>query len=111
MRAANQSKRLLIISPHFPPTNAADMQRIRMSLPYFHEFDWEVEVVVVDDQYVDLDKDSLLLESIPSRIIIHKVEAFSKKWTAKIGLGSIGLRSIYFYRKKVNQLLRERKYD
>lgn len=111
MGAADRYKRLLIISPHFPPTNAADMQRVRMSLPYFQEFDWEVEVVVVDDQYVDLDRDNLLLESIPSNIIIHKVEAFSKKWTAKIGLGSIGLRSMYFYRKKVDKLLAERKYD
>ena len=31
-------KRLLIISPNFPPLNAADMQRVRMSLPYFKDF-------------------------------------------------------------------------
>ncbi|WP_235969755.1 glycosyltransferase [Pedobacter planticolens] len=104
-------KRVLIISPHFPPANAADMQRIRMSLPYFKELEWEAEVVTVNENYVDMVKDSLLMESIPSHIIIHKVNAFSKKWTSKIGLGSLALRSLWFYRKKVNQLLRSKKID
>lgn len=104
-------KRVLIISPYFPPTNAADMQRIRMSLPFFKQNGWEAEVVTVDDQFSDLPKDPLLLDSIPSDIIIHKVKAFSKKWTSKFGLGSIALRSMYFYKKKVNELLVTTKYD
>ena len=87
------------------------MQRIRMSLPYFKEFQWEAEVVTVDENYVDMVKDPLLLDSIPNNIIIHKVNAFSKKWTSKIGLGSLALRSLWFYRKKVNQLLESKKFD
>jgi hypothetical protein len=82
-----------------------------MSLPYFKEFGWEAEVVTVYDNYVDMVKDSLLLESIPNDIIIHQVNAFSKKWTSKIGLGSLALRSLWFYRKKVNQLLSSKKFD
>ncbi|MFD0941975.1 glycosyltransferase family protein [Pedobacter boryungensis] len=104
-------KRVLIISPHFPPANAADMQRVRMSLPYFKEFGWEAEVVTVNENYVDMIKDSLLLESIPHHIIIHKVKAFSKTLTSKIGLGSLALRSLWFFRKKVNQLLKSKKFD
>ncbi|TKC08415.1 glycosyltransferase family 4 protein [Pedobacter polaris] len=87
------------------------MQRVRMSLPYFNDFDWETEVVTVDENYVDFVKDPLLIESIPNHIIIHKVKAFSKKWTAKFGLGSIALRSLWFYRKKVDELLCDKKYD
>ncbi|MFA6276964.1 MAG: glycosyltransferase [Pedobacter sp.] len=87
------------------------MQRVRMSLPYFKEFGWEAEVVTVHENYVDMVKDSLLMESIPNHIVIHKVDAFAKKWTSKIGLGSLALRSLWFYRKKVNQLLRTKKFD
>ncbi|WP_025144447.1 hypothetical protein [Pedobacter jeongneungensis] len=104
-------KKLLIISPHFPPVNAADMQRIRTSLLYYSEFGWEAEIVTVHEKYVDILNDPLLLSSIPSNIKVHKVKAFAKKWTAKFGLGSLALRSLYFYRKKVNQLLASEEFD
>ncbi|NOW98780.1 glycosyltransferase [Mucilaginibacter sp. SG564] len=104
-------KNLLIISPYFPPVNAADMQRVRMSLPYFAAHGWNVELVMVDEQYVDMAIDPLLLQSIPGNIKIHKVKAFHKRWTSKLGLGSIALRSLWFYRRKVNRLLRDRKFD
>lgn len=104
-------KTALIISPYFPPVNAADMQRVRMSLPYFKEYGWDVEVVVVDEKYVDMIKDPLLTLSIPNDIVIHRVSALPKKVTKKIGLGSISLRSIWQYKSKVNKLLKSKKYD
>ncbi len=104
-------KRLLIISPYFPPTNAADMQRVRMSLPYFNEFGWNAEVVAVAPEYSDLLKDDLLLQSIPKNIKIHEIKAFNKKRTLKFGLGSLAIRSLWFYRKKVNQILKETDFD
>ncbi len=87
------------------------MQRIRMSLPYFADNGWNAEVVTVDENYADLGKDPLLLESIPSTIKIHKVKALNKRWTSKIGLGSIALRAMPYYRTKVNDLLETGKYD
>ncbi|MES2278835.1 MAG: glycosyltransferase [Bacteroidota bacterium] len=105
------NKKLLIISPYFPPSNTADMQRVRMSLPYFAKYGWDAEVVTVDEQYSDMVKDDLLLQSIPAGIKIHKVKALNKKWTSKIGLGSIALRSLWYYKQKVNRLLKDGKYD
>jgi len=87
------------------------MQRIRMSLPYFKDFGWDAEVVVVDPRYSDIVKDELLLQSVPDDIEIHKVNAFNKNWTSKIGLGSIALRSLWFYLRGVNKLLRQKQYD
>lgn len=103
--------KVLIISPYFPPTNAADMQRIRTSLPYFEKFGWIPEVVCVDEFYSDMVKDPLLIKSIPSHIKVHTVKAFSKKITAKVGLGSIALRSLWFYKMEVNRLLKTEKFD
>ena len=104
-------KRVLVISPHFPPANAADMQRIRMSLPYFKENNWDVEVVMVNELYIDTSKDIYLLDNLHKEVIIHKVRAFPKKITSKFGLGSLALRSIYFYKKYVNILLKTKTYD
>ena len=100
-------RRVLIISPYFPPSNAADMQRTRMSLPYFKQYGWEAEVVAVEPGYSDLQKDDLLTQYIPSDVKIHYVKAFDKKWTSKIGLGSLALRSLWFYKQKVNKILKD----
>ncbi|PTR01268.1 glycosyl transferase family 4 [Mucilaginibacter yixingensis] len=87
------------------------MQRIRMSLPYFKDFGWEVEVVTVDPKYSDLSEDELLLKTIPLQTKIHYVRALPKKLTSKIGLGSIALRSLWFYKRPVDKLLRTRHFD
>lgn len=87
------------------------MQRIRMSLPYFSKFGWDAEVVTVDPKYSEMPKDELLIQTIPEGTVIHKVKALDKGWTSKFGLGSIALRSLCFYRKKVNQLLKKTHFD
>ncbi|UOE48329.1 hypothetical protein MTO98_28370 [Mucilaginibacter sp. SMC90] len=105
------NKKLLIISPYFPPVNAADMQRVRMSLPYFAAYGWDAEVVTIDERYADMAKDELLLQSVPPGIKVHKVKALSKTFTSKVGLGSVAIRSLWYYRKTVNRLLRDNKFD
>ena len=87
------------------------MQRVRMSLPYFANNGWNVEVVMVDENYADIQIDPLLLQSVPNDIKIHKVKALNKRWTSKLGLGSIALRSLGFYRHQVNRLLKDGKFD
>lgn len=104
-------KKILIISPHFPPANAADMQRIRMSLPYFKEFGWEAEVVTCYTQYYECKIDELLLKSLPKDLKIHYVKALDEKWTSKIGLGSLALRSLWYFKQEVNQILKNQKFD
>ena len=104
-------KKVLIISPYFPPSNTADIQRVRMSLPYFRDFGWEAEVVTIDPRHSDMIKDPLLSLSINTDIKVHYVSAFSKSLTYKLGLGSIALRSLWFYRKKVDEILKLQPFD
>ncbi|UKT64384.1 glycosyltransferase [Pedobacter mucosus] len=104
-------KKVLIISPYFAPSSTADMQRIRMSLPFFKDFGWEAEVVCVAEKYTDAVFDYMLIESIPTDIRIHRIGALPKRWTRKIGLGSIALRSLWFYKSYVNRLLKKEKFD
>ncbi len=87
------------------------MQRVRMSLPYFRQFGWDAEIVTADPEYSEIPKDELLMQTVPTGIKVHRVRALDKKLTSKFGLGSIALRSLWFYRKKVNQLLRAGHFD
>lgn len=105
-------KRVLIISPHFPPVNAADMHRVRHMLSYLKDLKWTAEVIAVDPKFLDsYNSETLLLKSVPSYISIHFVRAWKKKCTSKFGLGSISMRSFLFFLLKGNQLIKEKKYD
>lgn len=104
-------KRVLIISPKFAPVNAADMHRVRQSIQYYQENGWIPEVVMVDEMFVEDSKDYLLNETIPSNIVIHKIKAWPLYITRKLGLGNLGLRSLFHYKKFVNKLITEKKFD
>ncbi|SER31427.1 hypothetical protein SAMN04488023_10766 [Pedobacter rhizosphaerae] len=87
------------------------MHRVRLSLPYYEENGWLPTVVCVDHRYYEMVDDPLMLESIPKHIKIHLVKAFPKKWTSKVGLGSLALRSYFFYKRYVDQLLKKEHFD
>src|ERR1700744_6353097 len=75
--ARGKMKKVLIISPNFPPVNGADMHRIRQSLPYFRELGWEPVVLAVDEKYVGAySTDQLLLHTVPGDLEIHKLAAW-----------------------------------
>lgn len=105
-------KKVLIISPHFPPVNAADMHRVRQSLPWFGKYGWMPVVIAVDEAYVEAySTDALLLHTIPAETEVHKVKAWDVTKTRKFGLGALGLRAYYPIRKKGDELLSRQKFD
>jgi len=104
-------KRLLIVSPHFPPTNAADMHRVRMLLPYLRENGWEAEVLAVSAEQVHAPSDNWLLEGLPEGVPVHRVKALGLRWARIPGLGGLGLRVIRALRKEGDRLLSTGRFD
>lgn len=104
-------KKVLIVSPLFPPVNAPDMQRVRMSLGYFAGNGWEPTVMTVDEQYVSGFRDDMLLETIPGDVSIIKVAAYPEQYTRKVGLGAVSFRSLLQYKKAGNKLFKQEKFD
>ena len=110
--SAGKLKNLLIITPHFPPVNSADIHRVRQSLPYYREFGWNPVIITVDPKYIEsYNVDPLLSLIIPEDIRVYKVGAFSAKTTRKFGLGSLSMRAYFQIRKKGNELLQKEKFD
>ena len=66
---------VLIVSPHFPPLSTPDMQRVRMSLPFFSRFGWKPIVLAVQPEFVEGVLDPLLMETVPPEIEIHRLPA------------------------------------
>lgn len=104
-------KRVLIVSPHFPPTNAPDHQRVRMSLPYFRENGWEPVVLAVDAAAVAAPRDPLLAATLPADLRVQRVHAWPERLTRRIGLGNLAYRAGFQLRGAGERLLREEKFD
>ncbi|MGC1309747.1 MAG: hypothetical protein WA885_21190 [Phormidesmis sp.] len=103
--------RVLIISPHFPPVNAADHQRVRMSLPYFQKFGWKPTVLTVAPHFVNGVYDPLLQKTVPKETEIISTPALPTQLTQCFGLGTLGWRALPYLAKAGNQLLAARPFD
>jgi len=106
-----QLMRVLIISPHFPPTNAADMQRVRMVIPYFAEYGIEAEVLAVHPDQVASPQDPWLEEGLPEDVPIHRVQAMSLKWSKIPSLGTLSLRAMRALRDAGDTILKDGNFD
>src|SRR5262245_53551195 len=103
-------RHVLIVSPNFPPINAPDHQRVRMSLAYLAENGWRATVLAVSPECVEGGRDSLLLETIPKETRVIHTRALPVR-RGPIGIGSIGLRALPYLRKAGDQLLKSEKFD
>ncbi|MBK9291144.1 MAG: glycosyltransferase [Bacteroidetes bacterium] len=104
-------KHVLVISPNFPPVNAADMHRIRQSLGYFEQFGWKATVVAVKPEFVEMGQDPLLVNTLPADAEVYYINAFRPQTTRKFGLGNLGYRSLLQYNSFCSRLIRKRKFD
>lgn len=104
-------KKLLFVSPHFPPSNTPDMQRIRMALPYIIERGFEVTVLCVDEKDVEAPLDDDLLKTIPDEVNIVRVRAWSVQYLRFLGVRGVALRSIWKLFVKGSKLVQTGRYD
>lgn len=103
--------RVLILSPHFPPSNAADMQRVRLILPYLKGAGVEAEVLAVEPDQVAAPLDGWLVDGLPPEIPVHRVQAMSKHWSRVPGFGSLTFRALRALRRAGDRLLQNAKFD
>ncbi|MGD1030236.1 MAG: glycosyltransferase [Opitutaceae bacterium] len=104
-------KRVLIVSPYFPPGNAPDMQRVRMSLPYYRANGWEPVVLAVGSDWQGCLLDDELLDTLPPEVRIVRTRAFSPRWTRRVGVGNMGLRAWPFFFWRGTRLLGRERFD
>ena len=109
MKEYLKMKKILIISPHFPPSNLAAVHRSRLFARHLPSFGWEPVILTVDENYYEENLDWNLHKLLPKELRIEKVKAL--KVTKPRLVGDIGLRSFYQLRKKALQLIRSEKFD
>ena len=111
MRCTDVMKRVLIVSPHFPPVNAPDMQRVRMSLPYFTAGGWDVTVLTVADPTPTAPVEAELSATVPAPVRVVRAHCCSRSWTRFLGINNVALRALPFLFLAGCRLLAGRRYD
>lgn len=104
-------RRLLLVSPHFPPVNAPDHQRVRALLPYLAELGWEAEVLCVDAAQVEGPRDDLLERTIPACVRVHRCGAIPLGLARMLRCGQIGYRAYFHLWAAGDRLLRTGRFD
>src|SRR6185437_9373210 len=102
-------KKILILYPHFPPSNLAGVHRPRLFAQHLPEFGWEPTILTVHEKFYEENPDWNLVKLLPENLRIEKVSAF--KITKPRLLGDIGLRAFFQLYKKANQLIKKEKFD
>ena len=105
-------RKVLIVSPHFPPINAPDMQRARLALPYLRSFGWEPVVLAVAPEMVEGGvREPLLEQTYPADIRVERVRGIPPQATRWAGVGSLWLRCGRALRAAGERLLRQERFD
>ncbi len=83
-------KKIIIVAPHFPPSNLAAVHRTRLFAKHLPQFGWEPIVVTVHHDYYEEELDWDLVELIPEDLRIERVSALPTEPFRIVG--NIGVR-------------------
>jgi hypothetical protein len=104
-------RRLLIVTPHFPPTDAVDMHRVRMNVRHYASHGWEPTILAVRPRDTGRLIDDRLLRTVPTGLDIREVGAISETLTSPFGLSAVGIRALLSLRAAGDTLLSDRRFD
>ncbi len=105
--AEDTMRRVLVVSPHFPPADAVDMHRVRMTVSHYASCGWEPIVLCVRSEHTGRLTDPSLCKTLPRDLEVVGVRAAPERF----GINAVGLRAWRSLERSGSRLLRERKID
>ncbi len=104
-------RRVLIVSPHFPPDTSAGTHRVRLLAPHLPAYGWEPTVVSVDPRDYEGRLDPGLAALVPPSLRVIRARAWSPRWTRKLGIGDLGIRALRGLYHTCATLLQQERFD
>lgn len=102
-------RKIIIISPHFPPSNLTAVHRARIFTNHLSRLGWEPIVLTVNEKFYEEKLDLELSNLINPNLRIDSVTAFP---VTKVRLfGDIGIRAFFQLYKRAINLCRTEKVD
>jgi hypothetical protein len=104
-------RRVLVISPHFPPDSTAGTHRARLLAPHLRDCGWEPTVLTVDSRDYEGALDPVLADSVPSDLRVIRTRAWPARITRPFGVGDLGLRAFEGLWREASHLLAHERFD
>ena len=104
-------KRVAIIGADFAPSSLPPATRIRFFAKHLPEFGWEPIVLTTNPEYYDWPVDSENERLLPETLNVVRTSAWRSSWTRKIGIGDVGMRSLWHQWQALKRTCRETRID
>lgn len=105
------SRRVLMVSPHFPPDSSAATHRVRLLAPALGALGWEPTVLTVTPESYEGTLEPALLELVAAGLRLERVAAWPAARTRTLGVGDLGLRAWAALRARARALLAAERHD
>ncbi len=102
-------KNILIIYPHWPPSNLAGVHRPRLIANFLPKLGWHPIVLTVHSRFYEEAPDEDILKTVAQTTEIHYTSAFPI-WKIRL-LGDIGLRAFFQLYTKALKIIDSKKVD
>lgn len=104
-----REKLVVIVAPHFPPSNLTAGHRSRLFGMHLGKFGWRVCVLSVDPRYYEEALDPELEKLLPADLDVVRTRAFRTRpirW-----VGDLSIRSLWWHYREIGRLIRQRGVD
>jgi len=105
------TRRVLFISPHFPPDSSAATHRVRLLAPHMAGHGWDPTVLTVDPADYEGALDPALAASVPDSVRVIRARAWPASITRRLGIGDLGLRAYRGLKRSATTLLERERFD
>ena len=102
-------KQVVIVAPHFPPSNLAAVHRTRLFAMHLPKFGWRVRVLSVDPRYYEESLDPELVHLVPPSVEVIRTRALPV--TPLRIVGDIGIRSLWWHYRVLGNFARHERFD
>ena len=104
-------RRVLMISPHFPPDSTAATHRVRLLAPHLPAYGWQPTVLTVDARDYEGRLDPDLLTSVPTDVRVVRMRAWPASVSRAVGVGDLGVRAFRGLWRGASALLAAEQFD
>ena len=110
-RSSKPMRRVLMVSPHFPPDSSAASHRVRLLAPHLEAAGWSPTVVTLEPSAYEGRLDPDLAALVPESLRVVRAPAWRAGLTRRAGLGDLGLRAFTGLRHTCRALLSREHFD
>ncbi|MBX7221891.1 MAG: hypothetical protein K1Y36_18200 [Blastocatellia bacterium] len=102
-------KTVVIVAPHFPPSNLAAVHRSRYFAQHLPKFGWNVRVLTVDPSYYEEKPDYDLAGLVPADLEVIRTKALPTKPVRLVG--DVGIRAFWWHYRELCRLAKSGQMD